>query len=60
MTNFEYFIWLLQGNEDLEEMINSIDTEMIPIIANEMVCGCIDDYVEGLKKLTHQQEDKPE
>ena len=51
MTNFEYFIWLLQGNEDLEKMIDLIDFEMMPTIVNEMICGCINEYVKNLAKL---------
>ena len=46
MTNFEYFIWILQENEDLVELINSLDTDLIPVIANEVVCGGIDEFVE--------------
>ena len=58
MTNFEYFIWLLQGNEDLEKMIDLIDFAMLPTIVERVVCCHINEYVENLKKLTHQQEDK--
>lgn len=46
MTNFEYFIWLLQENEELVELINSQDTDLIPTIVNEVVCGGIDEFVE--------------
>lgn len=46
MTNFEYFIWLLQQNEELVELINSLDTELIPVIANEAVCDGIDNFIE--------------
>lgn len=55
MTNFEYFIWLLQGNEDLEKMIDLIDFEMMPTIVDEMICGCINEYVKNLAKLRRQR-----
>lgn len=46
MNNFEYFIWLLQQNEELVELINSLDTDLIPVIANEVVCDGIDNFIE--------------
>lgn len=58
MTNFEYFMWLLQGNEDLEKMIDLIDFEMMPTVVDKMVCGCIDEYVKNLAKLRELQGEK--
>lgn len=46
MTNFEYLIYCLENNEELVEQINSLDTDLIPVIANEVVCGGFDDFVE--------------
>ena len=45
MTNFEYFIWMLQNNEELIEEINSLETDDIVYLTNE-VCGTVDDFIE--------------
>lgn len=45
MNNFEYFMWLLQEDEELVEEINSMDAHFIPELANS-VCECVDEYYE--------------
>ena len=45
MTNFEYFMWLLQDNEDLVDEINNMEQGFIPELANS-VCECVDTYYE--------------
>lgn len=45
MTNFEYFIWLLQENEELVDEINNMEELFIPELANQ-VCECVDEYYE--------------
>ena len=46
MTNFEYLIYILENNEELVEQINSLDTDLIPVIANEVICGGFDEFME--------------
>ena len=50
MTNFEYFIWLLQENEEFIESINSLDTDYIPVIVNEVVCSGFEEFVEQIEE----------
>lgn len=45
MNNFEYFMWLLQENEELVDVINSMDANFIPELVNS-VCECVDEYYE--------------
>ena len=45
MTNFEYFICLLQENEDLVKEINSMESEYIPELLNS-VCESVYTYYE--------------
>lgn len=45
MNNFEYFVWILQENEDLVNQINDMEEGFIPELANQ-VCECVDIYYE--------------
>ena len=45
MTNFEYFIELLQDDEDLVNEINNMDTAYIPELFNCVSDG-VDTYYE--------------
>ena len=45
MINFEYFMWLLQDNEDLVNKINNMEQGFIPELVNS-VCESVGTYYE--------------
>lgn len=48
MTNFEYFIWLLESDEDLVNNINNMDTHYVPELFNCVSDG-VDEYYESVE-----------
>lgn len=43
MTNFEYFMWLLKGNEEILDKLNDMEQVVVDLLVKSF-CGSVEHY----------------